>query len=372
MSPAIRAARRAGIPDPEVDVKTLTARMQRKVGAAPGTMVYVGRREAAPLRLAAITYDADRLEEHGELGLEDCLALRGGPGVTWIDATGLGDTDGLHRLCEHFGVHPLVQEDLVNTTQRPKSEAYGDHLLLIGRMLRHDAAGVLVPEQISLVLGDGWLLSFQERPGDVFDPVRQRLRQNRPRLRGGGSDYLAYALLDAVVDGYFVVVETLAERVEDLEDDLIERPTSVDLATLHRLKRQLIAVRRAAWPLREVMADLVREETPLLQADMPLFLRDVADHAVQVSEAVDSLRDVLGGLQDLHLATVSNRMNEVMKVLTIMGSLFIPLTFLAGIYGMNFEHMPELGWRWSYLVFWLAMLGLAGGLIGWFRRRRWL
>ncbi len=352
-------------------MKSLSAHIRRKVGAAPGTMVYVGRREAAPLQLSAITYDADQLQEHGALTLEACLALRDRPGVTWIDATGLGDPDGLHRLCEHFGVHPLVQEDLVNTTQRPKSEAYGDHLLLICRMLRHDASGALAPEQISLVLGDGWLLSFQERPGDVFDPVRQRLRQNRPRLRGGGSDYLAYALLDAVVDGYFVVVEALAERVEDLEDDLIERPASVDLATLHRLKRQLIAVRRAVWPLREVVADLVRDETPLLHADMPLFLRDVADHALQVADAVDSLRDILGGLQDLHLATVSNRMNEVMKVLTIMGSLFIPLTFLAGIYGMNFEHMPELGWRWSYPAFWLVLLGLGTGLLAWFRRRGW-
>jgi len=353
-------------------VQRFFARLERKVGAAPGTMVYVGEREARPLRLTAIAYDRDELVEHGEVDLDRSLALRDAPGVTWINADGLGEPERLQVLCQHYGIHMLVQEDLVNTHQRPKSEAYPDHLLLVCRMLTRGDDGELDVEQISLVLGQGWLLSFQERPGDAFDPVRVRLRQGRPRLRGGGADYLAYALLDAVVDGYFVVIEDLADRIEALEEGLLERPTPDRLATLHALKRDLIAVRRAVWPLRDVVGTLVRDESPLLHGDTALFLRDVGDHALQVADAVDSLRDILGGLQDLYLSSVSNRMNEVMKVLTIMGSLFIPLTFLAGIYGMNFVHMPELEWRWSYPVFWGVMLVVAGGLLAWFRRRGWL
>jgi magnesium transporter len=347
------------------------SRLAGKQGSAPGTMVYAGEREPHPLRLRSIVYDAASLADR-EVDVAEAIAAREVPGLVWIDVVGLADMGGLQRLVGAYGVHPLAQEDLVNTHQRPKFEAYPDHLLLVCRRLARAPGGDLEGEQISIVVGDGWLLTVQEKPGDDFEPVRQRLRQGRPRLREGGADYLAYALLDAVVDGYFGVVEEIAERVEGLEEELLRRGGRSDLASLYGLRHELGVVRRAVWPLREMVGNLLRDDSPLCGADTELYLRDVDDHAVQLADAIDSLRDLLASLQDLHLSTASHRMNEVMQVLTIMGSIFIPLTFLAGIYGMNFAHMPELAWPWAYPALLGVMAVIALGLVIWFRRRGWL
>jgi magnesium transporter len=266
-----------------------------------------------------------------------------------------------------------VQEDIVNTEHRPKLEDFDAYLFVVLKMLRFDAGQASIhTEQVSLVLGSGFVLSFQEQEGDVFDDVRQWLRENKGRLRTMGADYLAYALLDAVVDSYFAILENLGEQIELLEEELINRPSPDTLSRIHHFKREMILLRKAIWPLREIIGGLQRVGSPLIQNGTAIFLRDIHDHTIQIMDTIETFRDVLSGLLDLYLSSISHRMNEVMKVLTIIATVFIPLTFVAGVYGMNFEYMPELHWRWSYPVLWLIMLGIAAGMMIYFRRRQWL
>jgi magnesium transporter len=336
-------------------------------------MVHLGDRLTDRMTIRLIDYSPEHYHEEELDSVEQCLASRDTESITWINVNGLHETEALQRLCEHFGLHPLVQEDIVNTNQRPKHEDYEDYVYVVCRMITYDReTRQLVSEQISLVVGRTWVLSFQEREGDVFDAVRERARQGKGRLRRLGADYLAYALMDAVVDNYFVVLEQVGEQIEELEADLLASPRPEHLAAIHAFKREMVQLRRAVWPLREVVGGILRDESSLTAETTRFFFRDLYDHTVQVADAVESLRDILSSLQDLYLSSVSNRMNEIMKVLTIMGSVFIPLTFVAGIYGMNFAHMPELAWRWSYPLFWLVILALGGGLVAWFRRRGWL
>jgi magnesium transporter len=304
--------------------------------------------------------------------VEECLSLRDTETTTWVNVDGVHDADKVNRLCEHYGIHPLVIEDIVNTAQRPRFEDYGDYVYLLVRMLRRDAAGSLRSEQVSLLLGPHWVLSFQEEPGDVFEPVRQRIRTAKGRVRKSGPDYLAYALLDAVVDHYFAVFEPYGDSIEAIEQRLTEDPSPKLLNTIHGLKRELIGVRRAVWPLREALSNLSRSETSLVKKQTGMFLRDVYEHTVQVIDTVETFRDAVSGLLDLYLSSVSNRMNEVMKVLTIIATIFIPLTFIAGIYGMNFQFMPELAWRWGYFGALGAMAAVTVGMIVYFKRKRWL
>jgi magnesium transporter len=285
---------------------------------------------------------------------------------------GVHQTDVLARLGEHFGLHPLTLEDIVSTSQRPKIETFPDYVFIVCRMLRIDpATSRIESEQISLILGRNFVMSFQERAGDVFDPVRERIRLGKGRIRKLGPDYLAYALLDAVVDNYFLVVEKYGEQVEELEGQLLGEPSSDLLRAIHQIKREMILVRRAVWPLREVIGVVLRDESDLIQPGTRLFLRDVHDHTIQVAEVVETFRDVLTGLQDLYLSSLSHRMNEVMKVLTVISTIFVPLTFVAGVWGMNFQHMPELAWRWGYLGAWGVFVAIGGLMVAYFRRKRW-
>jgi len=344
-----------------------------KVGVAPGTMVYVGGDRPAGVTISVLDFGPELCTERELAAPDEALPYRDSPSTSWLNINGLQDITSLHRLCETFGLHPLVQEDIVNTHQRPKLEDYQDYLYLVCRMLTfNERTQRIESEQVSLVIGQHWVLSFQERPGDVFDGVRERIRQGRGRIRRLGPVYLAYALLDAVVDNYFTIIERVGEIVETIEEGLLDGPESGQLAAIHEVKREMIMMRRTVWPLRELVGALQRGESVLVVPELQVFFRDVHDHAIQVADAVESYRDILSGLQDLYLSTLSNRMNEVMKVLTIMGSIFIPLTFVAGVYGMNFEHMPELGWRWGYAGFWGVILALSGGMLLFFRRRRWL
>jgi magnesium transporter len=342
------------------------------VGLPPGTPVYVGRERTGPVKVSVFDFDADRVEERAEVPLADCAPMRDSATTTWIDVDGVHVAGVVEELCGHFGIHPLVVEDIVNTAQRPKVEDHEGYLYLVVRMLRRDAEGELRSEQVSILLGPHWVISFQEEPGDVFEPVRERIRTGKGRIRKSGPDYLAYALLDAVVDHYFVVFEPYGDRVEELEADLARNPDPEVLEAIHRLKRELIGVRRAVWPLREALSALARTESPLVRKQTGVFLRDVYDHAVQVIDTVEAFRDTVSGLLDLYLSSVSNRMNEVMKVLTIIATIFIPLTFIAGIYGMNFRFMPELLWRWGYFGALGVMAAVAIGMVVYFRRKRWL
>ena len=303
----------------------------------------------------------------------DVLHLRDAPRTSWINIDGLHEVGLVEAVGEHYGLHPLVLEDIVSVGQRPKLEEYDGYLFLILPMLSWDAEQAVVgEEQLSLVVGPGWVVTFQERVGDVFEPVRERIRVANRRIRSRGADYLAYALVDAVVDRYFGILEAVGELTEELELEVLEEPSRETMERLHRLKRELLVVRKAVWPLREMMSSLVRSETELVQDATRVFLRDVYDHAVQVIDTVESLRDVVGGTIDLYLSHVGHKQNEIMKVLTIMASIFIPLTFFAGIYGMNFENMPELSVPWAYPALLGFMAVIAGAMTYYFQRKGWL
>ncbi|MFW6189101.1 MAG: magnesium/cobalt transporter CorA [Planctomycetota bacterium] len=348
-------------------------RAAKDAGLPPGTPVYVGERKVEKVRVSVTDYDADHCEQREVEGVEEVLPCRETATVTWINVDGLHDVELIEKLGEAFGLHPLVREDIVNTGQRPKLEEYENCLYVTVRMFtRWDGEFGLEGEQVSLVLGPGFVISFQERAGDVFDPVRERIRTGRGRVRQGGADYLFYALLDAVVDGYFVTCEQLGEHLEAMEEELLSDPRPQSAARIHRLKRQVIFLRKSIWPLREVLGGLTRGEAAMIEEETELFLRDAYDHAIQVMDTIESSRDILSGLLDIYLSSISNRMNEVMKVLTIIATIFIPVTFIAGVYGMNFDHMPELHWRWSYPVVLLIMAAMAAGMLVYFRRKDWI
>ncbi|MFO7767549.1 MAG: magnesium/cobalt transporter CorA [bacterium] len=352
---------------------SLYRRRTKKVGLPPGTLVHVGERKADEVRIELIDFGPDHWEERLLDSVEECEQYFGRDSVTWINIDGLHEVETIQQLGEHLQIHPLVQEDIVHTEQRPKMEEYDGYLFLVARMLSlAEISDPIVSEQVSFILGEDFLITFQERHGDSFEPVRDRLRAGKGRIRRSGPGYLCYALLDAVVDHYFTLLEDIGEHLEQLEDELMSDPDQETVREIHRLKREILGLRRAVWPLREVMAGLERSETDLIADTTRTFLRDVYDHTIQVIDTVETFRDMLGGMLDLYLSSVSNRMNEVMKVLTIIATIFIPLTFLAGIYGMNFEYMPELGWRPAYFVLLgiMAVLGLV--MVAFFRRKRWL
>ncbi|MBM4354098.1 MAG: magnesium/cobalt transporter CorA [Deltaproteobacteria bacterium] len=351
----------------------LMRRARLKTGMSPETLVHTGEQRTEGVRLAAFQYSADSVRELSPRTVAECASLPGGPGVTWLDVDALHDVAVVEGVGKLFGVHPLALEDVLNTTQRPKFEDYGEHLFLVLRMLQwNEQTGEVRGEQVSLALGRNWLVSFQETPGDVFAPVRHRLRSEKGRLRQTGADFLAFSLLDVIVDNYFVVLERIGEQLEQLEDELLAGPTETTLHAIHRLKRELIFIRRAVWPLREAVSALDRRESSLLTPQLQPYLRDLHDHTVQIIDTVETGRDMLSGMLDLYMSTVSNRMNEVMKVLTIIATIFIPLTFLAGVYGMNFKHMPELDWPLAYPVLWGIMLATALGMLYYFRKKKWL
>lgn len=346
--------------------------VSRKPAESPGTVAYQGAPKAAQVSMTVFDYKDDVLQERTVTDVRECLPYRDTDTVTWINIDGLHDTQALRVLNDHFGIHLLVQEDIVNTYQRPKVEDFGDYLFIVLHMLSSPGDGFHIQsEQLSLVLGRNFVISFQEIPGDVLEPVRERLRKGKGRIRTGGADYLAYALLDAVIDHYFLILEKFGDLIEDLEEDLLNHPSPEQLRQVHRIKREMILMRRTTWPLRELVGFLERAESPLIQERTKPFLRDVYDHTVQVAEAVETFRDMLTGLQDLYLSSLSNRMNEVMKVLTIAAVVFAPLTFIAGIYGMNFEFMPELKWRYGYPAVWGVMAAITVGMIIFFRRRKY-
>jgi magnesium transporter len=266
-----------------------------------------------------------------------------------------------------------VLEDVLNTGHRPKFEEHDDYLFLVLKMLFMPAGSNEVhTEQVSLIIKDKLVLSFQEQAGDVFDGIRERLRNNRGRIRKRGADYLAYALLDSVIDNYFVILEKIGEEIELLEDELIAAPTPTTLHKIHNLKREMILLRKSVWPLRELISGMQRCESPLIAEGTEIFFKDIYDHTIQVIDTVETFRDILSGMLDLYLSSISNRMNEVMKVLTIMATIFIPLTFIAGIYGMNFDVMPELHWPWGYAAFWVVILIVAGTMLAFFKKKKWL
>ncbi len=352
--------------------ETMTKR-SAKAGLPPGTPVHVGERKRQTVRITVIDYDADHFLEKTVEDVAACFRFKGKRTTTWINVDGVHDAPILDALGECYGLHPLVREDIMNTEQRPKLEDYGDYLYIVLKALAYDDQKVEVAtEQISLVLGRNFVLSFQEEAGDDFDALRARLRAEDRRARKVGADYLTYALIDAVVDNYFVILEHVGEKIEFLEDALVTNPSRETLHLIHDLKRAMIFLRKAVWPLREVIGGLERRDSPLFRDATRTYIRDVYDHVIQVIDTVETYREMISGVLDIYLSSMSNKLNEVMKVLTIIATVFIPLTFIAGVYGMNFKFMPELGWRWAYPALWVVMLTAAVLMLAFFRRRKWL
>jgi len=346
----------------------------RKAGLAPGTVVHTAE-EPPPdeVTMVVTDFDAERHQSRPVERIAEVVAVRERPTVTWLNVDGVHDVALLEEIGEAFGLHPLVVEDIAHPGQRPKVEDYRDYLYLVLRMLTYDEAAAEVrDEQVSLVVGEDYLLSFQERSGDVFEGVRARLRSPGAPVRGQGPDYLAYRLMDAVVDNYFVLLERLGYRLDDLEDALIEEPERSTLQEIYRMKRELLFFRKSVWPLREVIGALQRDTSPLIAEGTRTYLRDLFDHTIQAVDMAETYRDILAGMLDTYLSSLSNRMNEVMKVLTVVATIFIPLTFLTGVYGMNFEHMPELAEPWAYPALWGVMVVLGGGMLAYFRHRDWI
>jgi magnesium transporter len=353
--------------------RLIMRRAKQKVGLVPGTLVHVGERKIEKVRIRIIDYDETQLEEKEVEKVEECFPFKDKPTITWINIDGLHDLEVIEKIGKQFGLHPLVLEDIVNTGQRPKLEDFENHIFVVLKMLYYDQEkGELEAEQISLIFGQNFVISFQERVGDIFEPLRERIRKGKGRVRKAGSDYLAYALMDSIVDNYFVILEQLGEKIEDAEQELAVNPTVETLQTIRTFKKEMIFLRKSIWPLREVVNSLERGESSLIDESTLIYLRDVYDHTIQIIDTVESYRDMLSGMLDVYLSSISNRMNEVMKVLTIFAAIFIPLTFVAGVYGMNFSFMPELGWRWGYFAALLVMAIVAVILIVYFKRKRWL
>jgi magnesium transporter len=344
-----------------------------KTGLPPGTPVYVGERRPQKTQITFIDYDRDSVRKGNVENVEECHQYKDSPSNTWIKVVGLYQVDIFEKLGECFGLHPLSIEDILNMTQRPKIEDFGEYVLIILKMVQFDEKQKEVEaEQLSFVLGSHFVISFQERQGDIFNQIIDRIEKNRGYIRKMGTDYLFYSLLDAVIDNYFVTIEKTGDKIEALEDELVSNPTQATLHEIHSLKQDLILLRRLVWPIREVINRLERGRVSLIGESLSIFFRDVYDHSVQIIETIETYRDMLSGMLDIYLSSISNRMNEVMKVLTIIATIFIPLTLIAGIYGMNFRYMPELEWTFGYPLIWAIMLIIGGIMVFFFWRKKWL
>ncbi len=351
----------------------LSNKRSRKAGLPSGSLVYTGERRGEKITIQIIDYDEHSLVEAQLSSVEECIPYKNKPTVTWFNIDGVHDVSMLEKLGDCFGLHRLVMEDIMNTDQRPKIEDYGDYLYIVLKMLSHGKGGEIVTEQISIILGAGFVLSFQEGiAGDVFDGVRERLRNGKGRIRKEGADYLAYTLLDTIVDNYFVVLEKLGDRIESLETELIENPAQKTVQKIYQLKRELIFLHNAVWPLREVVNAFGKRESSLIKDTTAPYIRDVYDHVIHVIDSVDIYREMLSGMLDMYLSSVSNRLNQVMKVLTVIATIFMPLTFIVGLYGMNFKHMPELEWRWGYPAVLGLIIVIVIFMLLYFKRKKWL
>jgi magnesium transporter len=351
----------------------LMKKRSRKAGLPPGTLIHIGERKTEEVKITIMNYDETQLQEEEAKTFDECFPYKNRPTVTWINVDGIHQVETLEKLGECFGVHPLTLEDILNTDQRPKMEDFGDYMYIVLKMFtRNEQNDEIVTEQISLILGENFVLSFQENVGDVFDPVRARIRCSKGRLRKMAADYLLYSLLDAIVDNYFIILENFGDQIEFIEERLIVNPAQETLKIIHKLKREMLFLRKSVWPLREVINGMERGESSLIKGTTKIYLRDVYDHNIQIIDTIETLREMLSGMLDIYLTSISNRLNAVMKVLTIIATIFMPLTFLAGIYGMNFKYMPELEWKWGYFLILFVMFGIGISMLFYFKKKKWL
>lgn len=346
-------------------------RKSKKTGLPPGTPVYIGEEKALPSIIIETQYKESEYNEKKITDISEIKTNSSNQNI-WINVNGLQVSD-IIELGNHLGFHPLIQEDIVNTTQRPKLEEYPKHLFFILKLITYEENTQEIEiEQISIILGDNYLVSVQEKHSDRFNIIRNRIKEDKGIIRKMGIDYLAYSLIDMIVDNYFTVLEKIGDRIEEIEDDLVLNPQIETLHDIYNLKRKMINIRKSVWPLREVISRLQRMGNTYFKETTHIYLRDVYDHTIQVIDAIETYRDLLSGMLDIYLSSISNKMNQIMQVLTIVGTIFIPLTFLAGIYGMNFQYMPELAWRNAYPTLIGVMMVITLIMILFFKRRKWL
>ncbi len=348
------------------------SRHKKSVGLAPGTIVYTGAKNQTETFIEVFDYSKTNYTEQEFTSIENCYQYKLSQSTTWININGLNNVNAIESIGKHYQLHPLVLEDIANIHQRPKIDEYDNCMFVVFKMLYYDTDQKLKVEHVSLVLGNDYVLSFQESDGDVFDVIRNRIRQNKGIIRNHGADYLLYTLMDAVVDNYFLIIETLGEKIEVIEEKIFGSPDNNLVQEIQNLKREALKIRRSIFPLREVVSKLEKASNELIQPKTHNYIRDLYDHTIQVIETIEIYRDMLWGLMDMYMTSISNKMNEVMKVLTIISTIFIPLTFIAGIYGMNFEHMPELKYNYGYPTLWGVMIVIFISLVYYFKRKKWL
>jgi len=344
-----------------------------KIGLPPGSLIPIGEKRMDHTILSLLEYTAETVTERALTIDEVCKEPPPSAGVRWLNVIGLHESEVLQRLGDTFGIHALVLEDIMTTGQRPRMEDYGDYLYIVVKMLYHGGAErQIVAEQVSILFGPFGVITFQEIEGDVFNPIRDRVRTAKGRIRSLGPDYLAYRLLDAIIDNYFIVLEDVSDRVEGIQDQVANKPEPGIVHEIHRLKRDIIFLRKALRPVREVVGGLQKSESARLTPSTEIYLRDAYEHAIEVIDTVETMRDTLSSALDIYLSSMSNRMNEIMRVLTVMSTLFIPLTFIVGVYGMNFQHMPELASPFGYIGVWVVMIVVVLVMLAFFRRKKWL
>lgn len=345
----------------------------RKVGLSPGTLIYNGEKKIDSIKISLIDFDANQLIEKPEASLKECLISLEAPTITWINICGINDRLTIETLGGHFGLHPLLLEDIMCSGQQSKLDNYKDNIYFVLRQLVYnEQKQEAEDEQVSLILGKNYLISFLESPQNIFAPIRERLRNPKGRLRQRGADYLCYALIDCLVDNYFLILEKIDNKLEYLENEIFMEPSPDTLQKMHHIKREIILLRKAIWPIREVISNFRRMESPLIQDATKLYIQDVYDHTIQAIDTIESFRDVTSGMMDIYLSNLSQRMNEVMKVLTIVATIFVPLTFIASLYGMNFKNIPELNWEWGYYVALGMMVLIFLMMLIYFKRKKWI
>lgn len=348
-------------------------RSTKAPGQAPGTLQFVGDKKLEEVSIELYDYDSEQYSFHDLSKIDDSKPYLDSPSKTWINIKGLHDINALKKIWSYFDLHPLVQEDILNTSQRSKIENYQNNIFFVIRMFNYiEKVDELNVEQVSIVLGKNYVLSFQESEYPVFEPVIERIKKGALRLRNEGPDYSAYALIDTIVDHYFEVLEKLGDEIEELEERILENQDTAIPQHIHATRRKLIYFRKSIWPVRDSLNALIRDESEFIREENKIYFRDVQDHLIQILDGIENYRDMVIGLLDMYMSNVSNKMNEVMKVLTIIATIFIPLTFVAGIYGMNFEYMPELSLPWAYPTVWGIMITISIAMVYYFRKKDWL
>jgi len=356
-----------------IKINRFIKKREKKIGLPPGTPVYMGEKKKDRVEISVIDYDKQQFIKKEYKKIEDCFAYKDTSTVSWINIDGVHKAEIIEKLGKFFKLHPLVAEDIMSPGHRPKMEEFEDYIFIVLNMLSyHKKEEIVKEEQVSFILGKNYVISFQERQGDVFDHIKERIEKGRGRIRTMGPDYLTHSLLDAVVDNYFLVLEEIGERIEELEEKLIADSRPDTLQKIHSLKREMIFLRRSVWPLREMISGLQKTESDLIRRDTIRFLQDIYDHTIQMMDTIEVFRDMLFSMDDTYLSNISNRMNEVMKVLTIIATIFVPLTFLTGVYGMNFKFMPELSWRGGYYIVLGAMGVIVILMVIYLKKKKWL